>query len=166
MKQFGLLITRTVFFLVLFILIVRVAMHKNAFESFVFAVALAVGLTPEFLPMISSVTLARGAVRMARKQVVVKRLPGDSKFRHHRHFLQRQNRNAHHRPDDSQLVGRLSRTRIRQAACPRLHQQQIRNRHSQSARRRDPKNRPRPTLTPTPNATKFLSISIAAGSRW
>ena len=44
-------------FLVLFILVVRIAMHKDAFESFVFAVALAVGLTPEFLPMITSVTL-------------------------------------------------------------------------------------------------------------
>jgi P-type Mg2+ transporter len=80
MKQFGMLITRTVFFLVLFILVVRVATHKNAFESFVFAVALAVGLTPEFLPMISSVTLARGAVRMARQQVVVKRLPAIQNF--------------------------------------------------------------------------------------
>jgi len=80
MKQFGLLISRTVFFLVLFILVVRVAMHRPAFESFVFAVALAVGLTPEFLPMISSVTLARGAVRMARKQVVVKHLPAIQNF--------------------------------------------------------------------------------------
>ncbi|MFZ3329486.1 MAG: HAD-IC family P-type ATPase [Candidatus Acidiferrales bacterium] len=60
MKHFGLLIMRAVFFLVLFILVVRVALHKDAFESFVFAVALAVGLTPEFLPMITSVTLARG----------------------------------------------------------------------------------------------------------
>ena len=80
MKRFGLLITRTVFFLVLFILVVRVAMHRNAFESFLFAVALAVGLTPEFLPMISTVTLARGAVRMAREQVVVKRLPAIQNF--------------------------------------------------------------------------------------
>ncbi|HKQ87227.1 MAG TPA: magnesium-translocating P-type ATPase [Candidatus Acidoferrales bacterium] len=75
MRHFGLLITRVVFFLVLFIVVVRVAMHKDAFESFLFAVALAVGLTPEFLPMISTVTLARGAVRMARAQVVVKHLP-------------------------------------------------------------------------------------------
>lgn len=75
MKRFGLLIMRTIFFLVLFILAVRMALHKDAFESFVFAVALAVGLTPEFLPMITSVTLARGAVRMAREQVVVKHLP-------------------------------------------------------------------------------------------
>jgi Mg2+-importing ATPase len=39
-----------------------------------FAVALAVGLTPEFLPMITSVTLSKGAVAMARKKVIVKHL--------------------------------------------------------------------------------------------
>lgn len=80
MKHFGLLIMRAVFFLVLFILGVRLALHQDAFESFVFAVALAVGLTPEFLPMITSVTLARGAVRMARDQVVVKHLPAIQNF--------------------------------------------------------------------------------------
>ena len=80
MKRFGMLIMRAVFFLVLFIVVVRVALHKDAFESFVFAVALAVGLTPEFLPMISSVTLARGAIRMARDHVVVKHLPAIQNF--------------------------------------------------------------------------------------
>lgn len=43
-------------------------------ESFLFAVALAVGITPELLPMIMTVTLSRGAVRMAARQVVVRRL--------------------------------------------------------------------------------------------
>jgi P-type Mg2+ transporter len=80
MKRFGALIMRAVFFLVLFIVVVRIALHKDVFESFVFAVALAVGLTPEFLPMITSVTLARGAVRMARDQVVVKHLPAIQNF--------------------------------------------------------------------------------------
>lgn len=80
MKRFGLLITRAVFFLVLFILVVRIGLHKDAFESFVFAVALAVGLTPEFLPMITSVTLARGATRMARDQVIVKHLSAIQNF--------------------------------------------------------------------------------------
>ncbi|MGA8142477.1 MAG: magnesium-translocating P-type ATPase [Candidatus Acidiferrales bacterium] len=80
MKHFGMLIMRAVFFLVLFILAIRVALHKDAFESFVFAVALAVGLTPEFLPMITSVTLARGAIRMAREQVVVKHLAAIQNF--------------------------------------------------------------------------------------
>ena len=80
MRRFGMLILRAVFFLVLFIVGVRVALHKDAFESFLFAVALAVGLTPEFLPMITSVTLARGAVRMARDNVVVKHLPAIQNF--------------------------------------------------------------------------------------
>jgi Mg2+-importing ATPase len=80
LRHFGSLITRTVFFLVLFILVVRIALHKDAFESFVFAVALAVGLTPEFLPMITSVTLGRGAIRMARNHVIVKHLPAIQNF--------------------------------------------------------------------------------------
>ena len=73
-KRFGLLIMETVFFLVLFILLVNLAMRRNALESLLFAVALAVGLTPEFLPMITTVTLSIGAVRMARKRVIVKHL--------------------------------------------------------------------------------------------
>jgi Mg2+-importing ATPase len=80
LRHFGMLIMRVVFVLVLFIIVVRLALHKDAFESFIFAVALAVGLTPEFLPMITSVTLATGAVRMAREQVVVKHLPAIQNF--------------------------------------------------------------------------------------
>ncbi len=59
---------KAVFGLVLFILVVRIGTHRSAFESVLFAVALAVGLTPEFLPMITSVTLARGAVAMPSKR--------------------------------------------------------------------------------------------------
>jgi P-type Mg2+ transporter len=74
LRQFGLLITRTVLVLVLVILAASLAMHRPAFESLLFAVALAVGLTPEFLPMITTVTLAKGASRMAKEHVIVKRL--------------------------------------------------------------------------------------------
>ncbi|MFI5297333.1 MAG: magnesium-translocating P-type ATPase [Polyangiales bacterium] len=73
-KAFGALIMKSVFALVLFILVVRVATRGNAFESLLFAVALAVGLTPEFLPMITTVTLSRGAVAMAKRKVIVKHL--------------------------------------------------------------------------------------------
>ena len=74
MRRFGLLILETVFFLVLFILVVNVSFGRNALESLLFSVALAVGLTPEFLPIITSVTLSAGAVRMAREKVIVKHL--------------------------------------------------------------------------------------------
>ena len=79
-KHFGFLIMETVFFLVLFILLVNLAMHRNALESLLFAVALAVGLTPEFLPMITTVTLSIGAVKMARKHVIVKHLTAIQNF--------------------------------------------------------------------------------------
>jgi Mg2+-importing ATPase len=72
-RQFGLLIMRLTLLLVLFTLLVNVALHRSLLESFLFAVALAVGLTPELLPMVVSVTLTRGALRMARLNVIVKR---------------------------------------------------------------------------------------------
>ena len=74
LRKFSQLLARTVFFLVLFLLVVSVARHRDPLQSLLFAVALAVGLTPEFLPMITSVTLSKGAVAMARKKVIVKHL--------------------------------------------------------------------------------------------
>ena len=72
-RRFGMMILRLTLFLVLFVLLVNAAFHRPWLESFLFAVALAVGLTPELLPMIVSVTLARGALRLARRHVIVKR---------------------------------------------------------------------------------------------
>ena len=72
--EFGLLIVRLTILLVLFVLLVNTFFHRPLLESFLFALALAVGLTPELLPMIVSVTLARGAMRMAKQKVIVKRL--------------------------------------------------------------------------------------------
>jgi Mg2+-importing ATPase len=72
--RLGLLIMRLTVFLVLFVLLVQFASGRSVMEAFLFAVALAVGLTPELLPMIMTVSLSRGALRMAAKRVVVKRL--------------------------------------------------------------------------------------------
>jgi len=79
-RQFGLLIMKTTILLVLFVLLMSVVLHRNFMESLLFAVALAVGLTPEFLPMITTVTLGRGAVHMARKKVIVKHLEAMQNF--------------------------------------------------------------------------------------
>ncbi len=79
-RQFGLLIMKTTILLVLFVLLVSVVLHHNFLESLLFAVALAVGLTPEFLPMITTVTLGQGAVHMARKKVIVKHLEAMQNF--------------------------------------------------------------------------------------
>ncbi len=79
-RRFSLLIMRVVVALVLFVLLVNLALHRDAIDSFLFAIALAIGLTPELLPMVMSVTLAAGAVRMARQRVIVKRLPAIQNF--------------------------------------------------------------------------------------
>lgn len=73
-RSFGILIMRMTILLVLFVLLVNAFFHRPWLESFLFAVALAVGLTPELLPMVVSVTLSRGALRMAANKVIVKRL--------------------------------------------------------------------------------------------
>ena len=79
-RRFGFLIMRTTLFLVLFVLLVSILLHRPLLESLLFAVALAVGLTPEFLPMITTVTLGRGAVHMARQNVIVKHLEAMQNF--------------------------------------------------------------------------------------
>ena len=71
-RSFGLLIMRLTLFMVLFVLLANALLGRPMLESFMFAVALAVGLTPELLPVIVSVTLARGAVRLAAQGAIVK----------------------------------------------------------------------------------------------
>jgi Mg2+-importing ATPase len=79
-RQFSLLITQTVFFLVIFIFLVGIIARHAPFETIFFAIALAVGLTPEFLPMITTVTLGQGALRMSKQKVIVKHLEAIQNF--------------------------------------------------------------------------------------
>lgn len=79
-RRFAFLIMETVFFLVLFVFFIGVLRRHDLFESVLFAIALAVGLTPEFLPMITTVTLGRGAAHMARRKVIVKHLESIQNF--------------------------------------------------------------------------------------
>ena len=72
--RLGLLIMRLTIFLVLFILLAHISFSRPLLESFLFAIAIAVGLTPELLPMVMTVTLSRGALQMAKKKIIVKRL--------------------------------------------------------------------------------------------
>jgi P-type Mg2+ transporter len=74
LREFGLVIARLTLALVVVVLAVRVVFGRPVLDSLLFAVALAVGLTPELLPMITTVTLSRGALRMAGRKVIVKRL--------------------------------------------------------------------------------------------
>ena len=62
------------------VLLVNGLTKGNWLEAFLFALSVAVGLTPEMLPMIVTSTLARGAVRLSRQKVVVKRLDAIQNF--------------------------------------------------------------------------------------
>ncbi|HXJ40778.1 MAG TPA: magnesium-translocating P-type ATPase, partial [Bryobacteraceae bacterium] len=79
-RNFGVMITRVIMALVLFVLLVNVLLHRPLLESFLFSVALAVGMTPEMMPMIITITLAQGARRMAAKQVLIKQLAAIEDF--------------------------------------------------------------------------------------
>ncbi|HEY7418857.1 MAG TPA: HAD-IC family P-type ATPase, partial [Ktedonobacteraceae bacterium] len=80
LRRFSFLIMQTVFFLILFVFLMGVLFKHQLFESVLFAIALAVGLTPEFLPMITTVTLGQGAARMAKQKVIVKHLESMQNF--------------------------------------------------------------------------------------
>ena len=73
-RRFGALLMRVMVAMVLFVLLVNGLLGRPPLESLLFAVALAVGITPELLPAIVSVTLSRGARAMAAAGVLVRRL--------------------------------------------------------------------------------------------
>ncbi len=82
-KQFGFLIMQVTFLLVIFVFMINALLHPDAngvLEALLFAVALAVGLTPELLPMIITINLSKGAQRMSKKGVIVKRLSSIETF--------------------------------------------------------------------------------------
>jgi P-type Mg2+ transporter len=80
LRRFSFLMMRTVIVLVVFVLVIDLARKQSPLESLLFAVALAVGLTPEFLPMITTVILGQGALHMAREKVIVKHLAAIENF--------------------------------------------------------------------------------------
>jgi len=73
-RRFGAMITQMMGLLVLVVFAINVILHKPPVDSLLFAVALAVGMSPELLPAIISITLSRGAQEMAQRGVIVRHL--------------------------------------------------------------------------------------------
>jgi Mg2+-importing ATPase len=73
-RKFGNFTLEIILVMTIFIFAANALLGKNVFDSFLFAVALAVGITPEMLPIIMTITLSNGALRMSKDKVIVKRL--------------------------------------------------------------------------------------------
>jgi len=79
-RHFGNLLTQVMLVMVILVLAVNVFLAKPLLDSLLFALALAVGLTPELLPAIISITLSHGAQQMAKRGVIVRRLTSIENF--------------------------------------------------------------------------------------
>ncbi len=73
-RQFGNLLSRLMLVLVIVVFSINVFFHKPVLDALLFSIALAVGITPELLPAIISVTLSKGSKEMAEQGVIVRRL--------------------------------------------------------------------------------------------
>ncbi len=79
-RAFGFLIMRVTIVLVMLVFLINAFRKHDWLESFMFSLAIAVGMTPELLPMVMTVTMARGSSHMARKGAVVKKLSAIPNF--------------------------------------------------------------------------------------
>ena len=79
-SRFAWLMLRFMAVMVPVVFLINGVTKHDWFQAFMFAVAVAVGLTPEMLPMIVAINLAKGALKMAKKDVIVKRLNAIQNF--------------------------------------------------------------------------------------
>jgi Mg2+-importing ATPase len=79
-RKFTWLMIRLMFFLVAVIFGINAWLKGNPIEALLFSLAVAVGLTPEMLPMLVAINLSKGAIAMSKKQVIVKRLNSIQNF--------------------------------------------------------------------------------------
>ena len=79
-RSFTLLMIRLIALLVLVIFTANVALKGDSLEAILFALAVAVGLTPEMLPMIVTINLSKGAIDMAKKKVIIKEIESIQNF--------------------------------------------------------------------------------------
>ena len=79
-REFTWVMIRAMFFMVLFIFAVNLLRRGSFIEPLLFSLGVAVGLTPEMLPMIVTINLSKGAIAMSKKKVIVKRLSSIQNF--------------------------------------------------------------------------------------
>lgn len=107
-RRFGVLMTQIMFAMVILVFFANALLDRPLIDSILFSLALSVGLTPELLPAIISVTLARGARAMAANGVIVRRLEAIENLGS-MDLLHRQDRNPDRRGDSSRRLVRSAR---------------------------------------------------------
>ena len=137
-RQFGFLMLRLTIFLVLFVVATNVVFHRPFLELLLFALALAVGLTPELLPMVVTVTLANGARRLAARRVIVKRLAAIHDLGAMDVLCTDKTGTLTEFKDPARGPRRPCGGRQRRSVQAGLSKQRLRERHQEPARRGDP----------------------------
>ena len=79
-KDFSLLITKIAIAMAVFVFLVNALLRHDILESLIFSLALAVGITPELLPMIIAVNVSKASIKMSQNGVIVKKLSAIENF--------------------------------------------------------------------------------------
>ena len=79
-SDFGIFLMKTAIIFGIFVFIAHIFLAHELFTSVLFVLALVIGFAPEMLPMIITINLSRGALRMSKKGVIVKSLPSIENF--------------------------------------------------------------------------------------
>lgn len=79
-NKFTMLMVKVMVCMVIFIFAIIALRHGNFIQAFLFSLSVAIGLTPEMLPMIVTLNLSKGAIAMSKKDVIVKRLNSIQNF--------------------------------------------------------------------------------------
>lgn len=79
-NAFGFMLMKITTIIMIAIFVINIILKKPVFDSFMFSLALAVGLTPQLLPAIISINLSHGAKKMSEQKVIVKKLNAIENF--------------------------------------------------------------------------------------
>ncbi len=120
LRDFSTFLVRIAAVLTISIFVINVALSRPLLEALLFSLAIAIGITPQLLPAIVSVSLSTGSRELARRRVLVKRLVDDRGPRQHRGAVHGQDGNPHRRRHHLRPDPGRSRTARRGHAAVRV----------------------------------------------
>ena len=113
---------------------INAATKGSVIDALLFATSVAVGVTPQMLPVIVTTSLSQGAKDLARRQVIVKELPAIQKPRRDGRPVLRQNRHPHRGPHRARALPQHRRQRGRTRTAPCIFEQLLPDRSQEPYR--------------------------------